>query len=265
MPVMPGARYRPVAWAEKRDDNTAPTCVILHLTASEATSQYGYFTSQRNACSNFHVARDGTIEQYINTDKLSAADGEGSDHAISVETQGADAGGRWTGAQVESIAKILAWAHATHPIPLRLMNNSKAGEKGVGWHRIGIDGNFPPLPNILAGRLQRGGGQKWSSSRGKVCPGDARIRQVPAVLARAVQLAGAQPAPEPPAPTPSLDPEDAMICLRNTANGAVIFVVGGVGVKLLTATIYGDLQKAGVPAVNCSPEQFAIFQQRFGA
>lgn len=184
--VMPFADYRPIAWAEARDDDTNPTCVVLHLTASEATSQYAYFSNPANkACSNAHVARSGYIEQYIRGDRLSAADAYGSHRSFSIETQGADASGRWTAEQCESIAHTLAWAHHTYDIPLRLMTSSAATERGVGWHRLGIDGNFPSMPNILAGRLQRGGGEHWSSAFGKVCPGDNRIKQIPDIITRA--------------------------------------------------------------------------------
>jgi len=187
--VMPFADYRPIAWAEARDDDTNPTCVVLHLTASEAISQYSYFSNPANkACSNAHVARGGYIEQYIRGDRLSAADAYGSHRSFSIETQGADANGRWTDQQCESIARILAWAHQTYGIPLRLMTSSAASERGVGWHRLGIDGNFPSMPNILAGRMQRGGGEKWSSAFGKVCPGDRRIEQIPGILERALEL-----------------------------------------------------------------------------
>ncbi|WP_419704997.1 N-acetylmuramoyl-L-alanine amidase [Promicromonospora sp. NFX87] len=195
--VIPFATYRPIAWAEARDDATNPTCVILHLTASEATSQHGYFSNPANkACSNTHVARSGHIEQYIRGDRLSAADSYGSSRAFSIETQGADANGRWTPEQCESIARIIAWAHQTYGIPLRLMTSSATGEHGIGWHRLGVNGNFPSMPNILAGRMQRGGGEVWSSAFGKVCPGDNRIKQIPAILDRAIAIvAGADTNP----------------------------------------------------------------------
>lgn len=194
MPWMPGVRHRKIDWANNLSrGGVRPNAVVLHVSAGESTSLYGFFSGIRYACSHFHVARDGTIEQYAGTGARSAAD-RSSKRTISVETQGADAGGRWTSAQVEALARIVAWCHQEHDIPLRLMNSSHLHEHGVGWHRLGVDGNFPST-GILAGRLQRrvNGtlGESWSGSRGKVCPGDARIQQIPAVLARAKQLAGA--------------------------------------------------------------------------
>lgn len=183
-----GATWRPVAWANARDDNTDATIVILHVTATNADSQYNYFLTSRAACSHFHIALDGHTEQYIDTSKLSAADNEGSDNAISIETAGTG-GGSWTAAQERAIERLLAWIHTTHGIPLILKTTSSPTERGIGWHRLGIVGNFPSLPSILAGRNQRGmAGEAWSISTGKVCPGDKRIQRMPAIIAAAVRL-----------------------------------------------------------------------------
>jgi peptidoglycan hydrolase-like protein with peptidoglycan-binding domain len=162
--------------------------VVLHVTASNADSQYAYFNTHHTACSHFHVAASGKVEQYIDTDHLSAADVEGSNDAISIETQGLDADGHWSAAQETAIIGLLAWLHTTHDIPLRLIRTSKVGETGIGWHRIGIDGNFPALPSILAGRLQRGGGEHWSTSFGKSCPGDNRIARIPHLVSMAAAV-----------------------------------------------------------------------------
>src|SRR5690606_19929843 len=72
---------------------------------------------------------------------------------------------------------------------LRLATDSRPGPSshGVSWHRLGIDGNFPG--GLLKGRVS--GGLKYSNARGKVCPGDAKIRQIPGILERAKQIAGA--------------------------------------------------------------------------
>src|SRR5690606_35036091 len=89
-----------------------------------------------------------------------------------------------TAAQVEANAKILAWAHKTHGIPLQLAPNSRPGSRGLGYHRQGIDGNWSGYR--YGGRVS--GGEVWTTSRGKVCPGDRRIDQLPQILARAKQI-----------------------------------------------------------------------------
>jgi hypothetical protein len=85
-----------------------------------------------------------------------------------------------TRAQVEANARILRWAHATHGIPLQLCPNSRSGSRGLAYHRQGIDGNFSALR--FPGRVA--GGEIWTEHFGKVCPGDARIAQLPQILAR---------------------------------------------------------------------------------
>lgn len=69
--------------------------------------------------------------------------------------------------------------------------------------------------------------------------------------------------PPPPEPDKKRNPE--MICFRNSANGAVIFVSGGVGARVTNSANYNALTKAGVPTADCDAAQFAIYQARYGA
>lgn len=186
MPRYSSAKWRPIS-VNYTKTKTAKTRVILHTSASKSlTSLYGWFSnSNTKASSHFHIAFDGTVEQYIDTDHVSWASGEGNNDSISIETQG-DGTEKWTNEQITSIIGILRWANKTHGVPLDQMDSSRVGTKGIGWHRLGVDGKwFPSLPSILAGRTQRGGGEKWSSASGKVCPGDLRIQQIPGIIAQA--------------------------------------------------------------------------------
>lgn len=181
MARMPGTTWKPIT-VNYTSRKTAKRRVILHVAESESTSIHGWFNNPAaRSSSHFYVARDGSIEQYVDTDHVSWASGEGNSDSISVETQGRSAG-PWTPEQCAALARIIKWANETHGIPLRLMASSKSTETGIGWHRLGVDGYFPDLPSPLAGRLQRGGGEKWSSARGKSCPGTDRIPQIPGIL-----------------------------------------------------------------------------------
>lgn len=147
---------------------------------------------------HFSVKADGTILQSRDTRFRSAANLDGNHRviAIEVEDHGPDFGGvptdtrTWpamTDAQVASCARITAWAHEEHDVPLQLCPDSRPGSRGLAYHRQGIDGNFGEGTAYPAlGRVA--GGEVWTSSRGKVCPGDARINQRPAVLAQAIDL-----------------------------------------------------------------------------
>lgn len=199
----PGAIQKPITASKGRQRLTVYNRMNLHVAVSEASSLHGYFNKSGIPDSHFYVRRDGTVEQYVDTAYRAFADLEGNDATISVETQGMGPGG-WTPQQRESLARLYAWAVKTHNIARKMAKDSKIGpsSQGLSWHRLGCDGNFPSLPSILAGRTQRGGGMHYSTSRGKVCPGDDRIEQIPGIFNRAMQLLDPPPAPK-PAPTPT--------------------------------------------------------------
>lgn len=145
---------------------------------------------------HFSVKADGTIQQSRDTRYQSGANLDGNHRIIAIENE--DHGpsfGSWntrdghavpdfTDAQIEANAKILAWAHQEHGIPLQLCPNSKPTSRGLGYHRQGIDGNWSSYR--YPGRVS--GGEKWTTSPGKVCPGDRRIARRQQILDRAVQI-----------------------------------------------------------------------------
>lgn len=185
MPWMPApSRKRQINWLNNLPRyGTKPTALVLHISAGNSASLYSFFSNIRYAGSHFHVARDGTIEQYAGTGARSAAD-RSSRRTISVETQGT--WGPWTKDQIRGLAEIFAYVHIEHGIPLRLMTSSKTSQHGLGWHRLGVNGNFPP--GRYGGRLQRGGGELWSGSTGKACPTPPCIDQLDDVLQLAKEI-----------------------------------------------------------------------------
>ena len=143
---------------------------------------------------HFSVKADGTIMQSRDTRYQSAANLDGNPRVIAIENE--DHGPRFGGTprlpawvpltpeQVDANARILAWAHQEHGIPLKLCPNSRANSRGLGYHRQGIDGNFAGYR--FPGRVS--GGERWTEHFGKVCPTDARIAQLPDILAAAQRL-----------------------------------------------------------------------------
>ena len=132
----------------------------------------------------------------------SAANLDGNPRVIAIEN--ADMPPSWTtsdghavpdftAAQIEAIAKIVAWCHAAHGIPLVACPDSKPGSRG---RRLPPAGHRRQLRRYAyGGRVA--GGEKWSTSTGKVCPGDRRIRTLlEVILPRAVALAAGE-VPEP--------------------------------------------------------------------
>lgn len=173
MARMPGAVWRPYpvgARALRRKGRG----VAYHVAVSEAESLRPF----PGADWHFYVSKKGVIYQFVDTDYQAWTTGAGNSSMIGVETQGGVRnvnGEKWSDAQVTALAKIARWAHETEGIPLRLMRNSLPTERGLGWHKLGVD------PWRVAG------GEKWSSAYGKECPGLAKIAQMPEVLRRAQQ------------------------------------------------------------------------------
>ena len=138
---------------------------------------------------------DGTVWQWQDRRYEADANLDGRHRVISIETadnfpaSAADIE-PWTPLQCEAISQLLAWestveAHADCPpswtchregIPLALIPDTLPGRRGVGYHQQGCD------------PWRVSGGVLWSPSRGKVCPGARRIAQIPAVIARAIEI-----------------------------------------------------------------------------
>jgi hypothetical protein len=147
---------------------------------------------------HFSTTATGKIIQSRDTEFRSGANLNGNPRIIAIENEDrGSAFGPWntkdghavpafTDEQINAIAQICAWAHETHGVPLVACPDSKPDSRGIAYHRQGIDGNWADYE--FDGRVR--GGEVWTKSRGKVCPGDRRIRQIPAIIARAKQIAG---------------------------------------------------------------------------
>jgi hypothetical protein len=157
-----------------------PRRLILHTAVSSAISMHSFFNVSGRATPHFYVNAQGEGEQYIDTGHRSTANLNGNHDCITVESWDGYPWGNgqvpgWTDAQVDWLARLAVWVHEKHGIPVRKLPSSRPGTTGIGWHRQGIDGDFP-ASGLLAGRVA--GGELWSGDRGKVCPGDNKIRGV---------------------------------------------------------------------------------------
>lgn len=181
MPRMPGAEW--VGEQSPRTPMSRYDVVCVHTIVGRAPAHAAHFSTTGS----------GRILQSRDTLYRSAANLNGNHRVIAIENE--DHGPEFkswnikdghavpalTDAQVDACARILAWAHKTHGVPLQLCPDSRPGSRGLAYHRQGIDGNFGTYR--FPGRAP--GGEVWSSSFGKVCPGDRRIEQLPEILARA--------------------------------------------------------------------------------
>lgn len=124
---------------------------------------------------------DGVVYQWQDTDYQADANLEGGWHVISIET--ADNAPKfpndiepWTPKQEKAIVNLIAELCIKYDIPPELIPDTRPSRKGLAYHAQGC------TPNIVAG------GEAWSSSKGKECPGRTRIRQFKEIIIPAVQV-----------------------------------------------------------------------------
>ena len=144
---------------------------------------------QDSLATQFYVDFKGSIEQFCSSDRASFHCKDGNGHRLGIETEddkpetAAQANaGAWTDRQRERIADLIAWGNQLHGIPIQLMRTSRSDDIGVGYHRLGV-------PSIAGGHDGWPDGEVWTLSPGKPCPGDRRIAQIPAIVARAQVIA----------------------------------------------------------------------------
>jgi len=189
----PGAVYREVVGLSK-DPPIRPIGIILHVSASNADSLYGWFNGPSGGVeSHFHIPlKPGQVEQYRDTNREADANYKGNSWIegnerlgfLSVETAGLG-DGEWNDYQLRELEKLIRWASAAHKFPLRVTSGYHS--PGIGYH------------------VQFGAGEgtnSWSNARGKVCPGPKRIAQIKNVLMPRLNSASEPPHPphEPPPP-----------------------------------------------------------------
>lgn len=128
---------------------------------------------------------DGVVYQWQDTEYTADANLNGNHRVLSIET--ADNAPRaaadiepWTEKQVDAIVLLLVYLCRTYSIPAVLIPDTAPGRRGIGYHRQGVQHSGGTHP---AGFLQPGG-ELWSKAVGKECPGPARIKQIPGIIAR---------------------------------------------------------------------------------
>jgi hypothetical protein len=166
---------------------------------------------------------DGVVWQWQDRGHQADANGpDGNGRVISIETadnapKRASDIAPWSDAQVEALVDLIVWecspaAHEDCPagwdchqgmtwrgvrvaIPPVLIPDTKLGRRGLAVHRQGVrHSRGLDEPGFLAT-----GGMRWSTSTGKECPGDERVRQfVEVVIPEVQRRILVPPAPERP-------------------------------------------------------------------
>lgn len=127
---------------------------------------------------------DGVVYQWGDTAYKADANLDGWDRVISVET--ADNAPKyakdiqpWTPKQLDSLVNLAVWACITHKIPPVLIPDTRPGRRGLAWHAQGVEHSkgVGKVPGFLVA-----GGERWSTSPGKECPGAQRIAQIKTII-----------------------------------------------------------------------------------
>lgn len=179
--LVPGFRWAPVA-VGNRAKRQKGRGLIGHVAVSSSKHLGPGSLTSRGSDWHFYLPKVGPGIQQIDLDVQSWSSGDANDDTVSFESEGGLGDSRavnrepWTADQIESAAQILAHMHRTEGVPLQVMPDSRPSSRGFGFHRLGID------------PWRVSGGQVWSTSRGKLCPGDAKVAQAPLIVARAKEI-----------------------------------------------------------------------------
>ena len=153
----------------------APRSIVLHTGVTNSSSLYSFFDGRSGGVeSHFYVGEDGTVvEQYVDTARRADCQLDGNDYAISIETW--DGAGKvwdgkrvadippWSPRQMDALVELVAWLCRSYHIPA--VACPAWDGRGIGYHA-----QFT------------GGPKRWNEHH--ACPGPARIKQMPDLIAR---------------------------------------------------------------------------------
>lgn len=162
-----------------------PRSVILHTAVDGPgpTDLAAYFGQVKvKAESHFYVTLNGTIVQMMDTTVEADANAIADKWAISIETED-DSARRgsdilpWSDAQIKALVRLVTWCCDTHRIPKRRCTGPRLpAAEGIGYHS-------QPMRERWAGQVRGVWQNPWTGFQGKTCPGDARVRQYPSIVA----------------------------------------------------------------------------------
>ena len=147
--------------------------LVVHIMQGTFEGSRSWFNNPSSqASSHFGTAKDGQLEQWVDTKDRAWAQAAGNRAWLSIENEG-KVPDKLTDEQFEKVAQTFAWVVRTYGVPYRVANTPD--EKGLIWHGAG--------------------GDAWGGHTG--CPGDAIKAQLPGIVARAKVINGAVDKPTP--------------------------------------------------------------------
>lgn len=145
MAVMPGVPFRPVP-NRTVDGQLSTFGVVLHVMEGTLSGTDSWFRNRASqASAHFGIGKSGEVYQWVDTEDRAWAQASGNTSWLSIEHEG-NSGESLTEAQLNASARVIAWMHKTHGIPLTISDH--AGIRGIGWHGMGgtMWGGHPDCP-----------------------------------------------------------------------------------------------------------------------
>jgi hypothetical protein len=179
--IAPMAEWKP--FTGKGSSTLTHDIICAHTMVGKLMGSWDWANQSGNAYWHYGLGADGRLLQCHPLEYRSAANLDGNWHVIPIETEDGYSDGRtsdagqvwspwsgsnvpsWTNAQMDKLVDLCAWLCVRYNIPPVLIPDTKPGRRGLAYHRQGID------------PWRVSGGEKWSNSTGKVCPGDRRLDQ----------------------------------------------------------------------------------------
>lgn len=163
MALMPGAEHRLVQNCTK-GGQAATYGVVMHIMEGTLSGTDSWFRNNSSqSSSHFGIGKKGEIWQWVDTADRAWAQMSGNSAWLSIEHEG-KSGESLTAAQLSSSARVMAWMHTEHGIPL-VVSDSVA-DRGIGWHGMG--------------------GAAWGGHTS--CPGNPIRAQRPEIIRQAAAL-----------------------------------------------------------------------------
>lgn len=205
-----------VSLRDSQKKTIKPAGLVLHT----AVSNSQMLRPSGDVRWHFYCNEDGELFQFFDTTRPAACQRDGNYWTedgvgwgfISVETW--DGAGRvwdgqdvsdcppWTAKQVESLAKLYAWLHETHGVPL-------VKATGVHGRGLGVHNDFTAKSGL-----------RWNTTH--ACPTSKRKAQRPTILARSVAIVKANSIPKPPPPKEEEDIVATLDDLRKVVREEVL-------------------------------------------
>jgi hypothetical protein len=121
--------------------------LVLHVEQGTEAGTHSWFQNPAaQASAHFGCGRDGSLEQFVDTDDLAWAEMTGNASWLSVELEGYS-GQPMTEPQLTAVGQLFGWITYSYPnVPLQICDDPWG--RGLGWHGMGGSswGNHPDCP-----------------------------------------------------------------------------------------------------------------------